>query len=78
MPMPPAKGPRIKPMEAPPSRWAVVPPTTGQFIIIAAKKSAVSRPIIGTCFSVSFTFLRHIAQNIIVMINAGMKTVGVK
>ena len=44
----PANGPKMSPITAPPRRCAVVGPIRGMFIIIAAKKNAVSRPIMGT------------------------------
>jgi hypothetical protein len=42
---------------------------------MAAKKRAVSKPIIGTCCSVSLTFLKEITQHMIVIMKAGMAIV---
>lgn len=41
---------------------------------MAAKKRAVNRPIMGTCWSVILIFLKEIAQKMIVIMNAGMVT----
>jgi hypothetical protein len=72
----PANGPKMSPIVAPPRRCAVVPPITGIFINIAVKKSAVSRPIMGTCCSVSLIFLKEIAQNTMVIRKAGIAIIG--
>jgi len=68
----PANGPKIRPIAAPPKMCAVVPPIMGMFMNMAAKKRAVSRPIMGTCFSDSLIFLNEIIQNTMVIIKAGM------
>jgi len=72
----PANGPNMSPMTAPPRRCAVVGPIMGKFIIMAAKKSAVSSPIMGTCCSVSLIFLNEIIQNMIVIMKAAIVIVG--
>lgn len=73
----PAKGPKIRPMTAPPRRCTVTPPNTGMFRDMAAKKSAVSSPIMGTCCSVSLIFLDAIIQNMRVIMSAGTAIVSV-
>jgi len=53
----------------------VVPPITGKSMNMAAKKRAVSRPIMGTCCSVSLIFLKEMIQNMIDIIRAGIAIV---
>ena len=45
---------------------------------MAAKKRAVNRPIMGTCWSVISIFLNEITQKIIVIMNAGTITYNVR
>ena len=45
---------------------------------MAAKKRAVSKPIIGTCCSESLIFLKEIAQKMAVIMKAAADTVNVR
>jgi hypothetical protein len=63
-------------MTAPPRRCALVGPMRGIFMNMAAKKKAVSRPIMGTCCSTSLIFLKEIIQNTRVMMKAGIAIMG--